>query len=110
MDPERRHAQIFSTEDPPAEEPPAEDDPAEEAPAEEAKADGDAAAAEKKSPPVITAKSLLKHKPEELLKINDDHMNAVLKKAGRHAEDSHEDLVAKHKELVDLAHKLEAKA
>ena len=106
MDPERRHAQIFSTEDPPAEEA-----PAEEAPAEEAEADGDAAAAdEKKSPPVITAKSLLKHKPEDLAKINDDHMNAVLKKAGRHAEDSHEDLVAKHKELVDLAHKLEAKA
>ena len=105
MDPERRHAQIFSTEDPPAEEA-----PAEEAPAEEAEADKDAAADEKKSPPVITAKSLLKHKPEDLAKINDDHMNAVLKKAGRHAEDSHEDLVAKHKELVDLAHKLEAKA
>lgn len=60
--------------------------------------------------PTITAKSLLKHKPEDLSKINDEHMNAVLKKSARAAEDSHEELTNKHKSLVDLAAKLEAKA
>ena len=50
------------------------------------------------------------YKEEELLKIDDDHINSVLKSAARNAGDSHEDLKEKHKMLVDLVAKLEAKS
>lgn len=129
MDPERRHAQTsaFSLdgEDPPPAEAPA----APAAPAKAAEAAGDGAEKAPKAKkeggdakkgndgkkkgdevPMISAKSLMKHKPEDLHKINDEHLNTVLKKAARSPEDTHEALKQKHKSLVDLAHMLEAKA
>ena len=49
-------------------------------------------------------------KEEDLLKIDDEHINSVLKSAARHGEDSHEELKEKHKMLVELVAKLEAKS
>ena len=45
-----------------------------------------------------------------MLKIDDEHINSVLKSAARHAEDTHDELKEKHKMLVELVAKLEAKS
>ena len=45
--------------------------------------------------PVISANSLIKHKPDDLAKLTDDQINEVLKNSARHSEDSHEDLKRK---------------
>ena len=45
-----------------------------------------------------------------MLKIDDEQINSVLKSAARHAEDSHDELKEKHKMLVELVAKLEAKS
>jgi len=53
---------------------------------------------------------LIKHSKEELEKLGPDHINSVLEAGTLNKGDSHQDILAKHQAIKDLARKLDQKA
>ena len=57
----------------------------------------------------VRANKLKKYSKEDHEKLNDEHINSVLESVHLLPTDSHEDILAKHKALKELASKIEAK-